>query len=94
MAQFGRTRMMGVTIKRFLTQLKRHDTAAYDALPEELRTRYQPSGYLLFGDTKKDAEGRRLLREQVAQDMHNFRSQDTASSRHDRFFSLNGQAEA
>ena len=70
MAQFGRTRMMGVTIKRFLTQLRRHDEAAYDALPEELRTRYQPSGYLLFGDTKKDAEGRRLLREQVARDMH------------------------
>jgi len=70
MAQFGRTRMMGVTIKRFLTQLRRHDAAAYDALPEEFRTRYQPSGYLLFGDTKKDAEGRRLLREQVARDMH------------------------
>jgi len=70
MAQFGRTRMMGVTIKRFLTQLRRHDEAAYDALLEELRTRYQPSGYLLFGDTKKDAEGRRLLREQVARDMH------------------------
>jgi hypothetical protein len=62
--------MMGVTIKRFLTQLKRHDAAAYDALPEGLRTRYQPSGYLLFGDTKKDAESRRLLREQVARDMH------------------------
>ncbi len=70
MAQFGRTRMMGVTIKRFLTQLRRHHAAAYDALPEELRTRYQPSGYLLFGDTKKDAEGRRLLREQVARDMY------------------------
>ncbi len=70
MAQFGRTRMMGVAIKRLLTQLKRHDRAAYDALPEELRTRYQPSGYLLFGDVKKDAEGRRLLREQVARDMH------------------------
>jgi hypothetical protein len=70
MAQFGRTRMMGVTIKRFLTQLKRHDEAAYGALPETLRTRYQPSGYLLFGDTKKDAESRRLLRAQVARDMH------------------------
>ncbi|NLY01691.1 MAG: hypothetical protein GXY83_36870, partial [Rhodopirellula sp.] len=28
MAQFGRTRMMGVAVKRFLTQLKRHDAAA------------------------------------------------------------------
>jgi hypothetical protein len=70
MAQFGRTRMMGVTIKRFLTQLKRHDREAYDALPEDLRTRYQSSGYLLFGDVKKDAESRRLLREQVARDMY------------------------
>ena len=70
MAQFGRTRMMGVTIKRFLTQLRRHDAAAYEALPEEFRTRYQPSGYQLFGDTKKDADSRRLLREQVARDMH------------------------
>ena len=69
MAQFGRTRMMGVAVKRFLTQLKRHDRGAYDALPEELRRRYQPSGYLLFGDVKKDAESRRLLREQVARDM-------------------------
>jgi hypothetical protein len=70
MAQFGRTRMMGVAVKRFLTQLKRHDREAYDTLPQELRTRYQPSGYLLFGDVKKDAENRRLLREQVARDMH------------------------
>ena len=70
MAQFGRTRMMGVAVKRFLTQLRRHDSEAYDALPEELRTRYQPSGYLLFGDVKKDAESRRLLREQVAREMY------------------------
>ena len=70
MAQFGRTRMMGVAVKRFLTQLKRHDRDAYDTLSEELRTRYQPSGYLLFGDVKKDTESRRLLREQVARDMH------------------------
>ena len=70
MAQFGRTRMMGVAIKRFLAQLKRHDRPAYDALPEPLRTRYQPSGYLLFGDLKKDAKSRQLLREQVAQDMY------------------------
>jgi hypothetical protein len=59
-----------VAVKRFLTQVKRHDREAYDVLPEELRTRYQPSGYLLFGDVKKDAESRRLLREQVARDMH------------------------
>jgi hypothetical protein len=70
MAQFGRTRMMGVAVKRFFTQLRRHDREAYDALPEELRTRYQPSGYLLFGDVKNDSESRRLLRKQVARDMY------------------------
>ncbi len=52
------------------TSSRRWRTATYDALPEEFRKRYRPSGYLLFGDTKKDAEGRRLLREQVARDMH------------------------
>ena len=40
MASFGRTRLMAVTIKRFLTQVKRHHLADYDALPEELRQRY------------------------------------------------------
>jgi hypothetical protein len=35
MATFGRTRLMGVTIKRFLTQVKRHDKETYKTLPEE-----------------------------------------------------------
>jgi len=51
-------------------------------LPEELRTRYQPSGYLLFGDVKKDAENRRLLREQVAQDMHDLTKQFADDEKH------------
>jgi len=42
MATFGRSKLMGVTIKRFLTQLKRHHRPAYDALPEELTVRYAP----------------------------------------------------
>jgi hypothetical protein len=70
MATFGRTRMMGVAIKRFLTQLKRHDRASYDALPEEIRARYRPSSHQLFGDTMKDTEKRALLRQQVAEDLH------------------------
>ena len=37
MATFARTRLMGVTIKRFLTQIRRHDAAAYEALPSALR---------------------------------------------------------
>ncbi len=42
MARFGRTRLMGVTVKRFLTQLKRHNRADYDMLEESLRKRYEP----------------------------------------------------
>lgn len=70
MAVFGRTQMMGITIKRFLTQVLRHDPDAYEALPEELRGRYTPSASRLFGDTARDTESRRLLRQQVAEDMH------------------------
>lgn len=67
MATFGRTRLMGVTIKRFLTQLKRHDRASYDALPEDLQSRYAPSQAKLFGDVAP--EGRKQLRQTVAEDL-------------------------
>lgn len=70
MASFGRTRLMGVAIKRFLTQVLRGDPSAYTALPEALRQRYSPSVHQMFGDTGKDKESRRLLRQQVAEDMH------------------------
>jgi len=70
MASFGRTRLMGVAIKRFLTQLKRHDPKAYECLDESLRRRYAPGVNQLFADTKKDSESRRLLRQQVAEDMY------------------------
>jgi len=70
MASFGRTRLMGVAIKRFLTQLKRHDAKAYDDLDEWFRQRYAPGVNQLFADTQKDSESRRLLRQQVAEDMH------------------------
>ena len=70
MASFGRTRLMGVAIKRFLTQLKRHDPKAYELLDEQLRRRYAPGVNQLFGDTGKDGESRRLLRRQVAEDMY------------------------
>ena len=43
MASFGRTKLLAVAIKRFLTQLKRHDPDAYAALPEDLRQRYVPA---------------------------------------------------
>ena len=70
MASFGRTRLMGVAIKRFLTQLKRHGQADYQGLDESLRNRYAPGVNQLFADTKKDSESRRLLRQQVAEDMY------------------------
>ena len=70
MASFGRTRLMGVAIKRFFTQVIRLNKQDYDALDEQLRNRYAPGVNQLFADTKKDSESRRLLRQQVAEDMH------------------------
>jgi len=70
MASFGRTRLMGVAIKRFLTQVIRHNQEAYNSLDESLRNRYAPGVNQLFADTKKDRESRRRLRQQVAEDMH------------------------
>ncbi len=70
MASFGRTRLMGVAIKRFLTQVQRHDPCVYASLSESLRQRYRPSVHQMFADTGKDKESRHLLRQQVAEDMH------------------------
>lgn len=70
MASFGRTRLMGVAIKRFLTQVIRHNKDDYNSLEESFRNRYAPGVNRLFADTKKDSESRRLLRQQVAEDMH------------------------
>jgi len=69
MARFGRTQLMGVVVKRFLTQVHRHDVPAYEALPEELRERYTPAADRLFGDTGNDIKSQRLIRQQVAEDM-------------------------
>ena len=70
MAHLGRTRLMGVAVKRFLTQVKRHDPTAYADLDETLRRRYAPSTHQLFAETSKKAKGCRLLRQQVAEDMY------------------------
>lgn len=66
MATFGRCKLMGVTIKRFLTQLKRHHREEYDALGQELQSRYAPSQGKLFGDF---SGGRQQLRQTVAEDL-------------------------
>ena len=70
MACLGRTRLMGVAVKRFLTQVKRHDPRAYAALEETLRQRYAPSTHRLFAEVGKGAGGCRRLRQQVAEDMY------------------------
>ena len=69
MASFGRTKLMAVAIKRFLTQLQRHAPDAYDALPEGLRQRYEPSQARLFADAK-DPDARARCRQQAAEDLH------------------------
>jgi hypothetical protein len=69
MANFGRTKLMAVAIKRFLTQLQRHDIDAYAALPEDFRQRYAPAQARLFADAK-DAEARTRYRQQAAEDLY------------------------
>ena len=69
MANFGRTRLLGVTVKRFLTQVKRHAPEAYEALPEELRTRYATSVGKLFSGKKQSPEQRTKTLQQVAEDV-------------------------
>ena len=61
---------MGVVIKRFLTQLIRHNKDDYNSLEESVRNRYAPGVHQLFADTKKDSQSRRQLRQQAAEDMH------------------------
>ncbi len=71
MASFGRTRLMAVALKRFLTQLLRcSNKEDYYSLDESFRHRYAPSVHQLFSDTKKDSQSLKLLRQQVAEDMH------------------------
>jgi IS5 family transposase len=66
MATFGRTKLMGVTIKRFLVQLQRHHPELYGALDLALLARYAPSQAKMFGDF---AGSRTALRQQVAEDL-------------------------
>ena len=68
MATFGRTKLMAVAIKRFLTQLRRHAPGEYAALPEDFRRRYQPPESQLFA-AAKDAEARQRSRQQAAEDL-------------------------
>lgn len=65
MARMGRTRLMAVTVKRFLAQVKRRACEAWEALPQELRSRYGESdGHILQGAKAGDGRWK-----QAAQDM-------------------------
>ena len=66
MATFGRTKLMGVTIKRFLRQLKRHNKDLFHRLKEDLRQRYAVSESKLFGNHQGT---RQQLRQSVAEDL-------------------------
>jgi hypothetical protein len=66
MAVFGRTRLMAVTVKRFLVQLKRHEAELYRQLPAELIARYGPSDSQMFGHYQGD---RHRMRQRIAQDL-------------------------
>ena len=70
MARFGRTRLLAITNKRFLTQVARHCPDDFAALPEELRKRYAPSTGTLFSDKGKSPQERDRSRQQAAEDMH------------------------
>ena len=70
MATFARTKLMGVAIKRFLTQVKRHHLADYQTLDSELRARYEKAESGLFADHSKDKVKRSNLRQEVAEQMH------------------------
>jgi len=69
MASFGRTRMMAITNKRFIVQVRRHQPSDFEALPEALRQRYTPSQAKLFSTKGMSAEQRAKGRQQVAEDM-------------------------
>ena len=89
MASFGRTKLMAVAIKRFLTQVIRHAPEQYAALPEEFRSRYEPAESQLFAGAK-DAEARQRSRQQAAEDLLLDHRTLRQLSRHDGPLELQG----
>ena len=66
MATFGRTRLLAIAAKRFLTQLLRHAKDDFNALPDDFRSRYAVSESRLFADSKTP-ESRIKSRQQAAE---------------------------
>ena len=72
MAQLTRSNLLAVTVKRFLTQVLRHDPAAHAALPEALVQRYAPAEGRIFGYGQSKADKAALVSriQQTAEDLH------------------------
>lgn len=68
MAVFGRTRMMAISVKRFLKQVKRLHRSDYETLPAEFQKRYQVTDGRLFSEAKS-SEQRQQSRLQAAEDL-------------------------
>jgi hypothetical protein len=69
MAKFGRLKLLAVTTKRFMTQLKRHHLEDYEALPEEIRVRYGVAESRIFGFGSKNPVPREEALQTVGEDM-------------------------
>jgi hypothetical protein len=68
-AKFGRLKLLAVTTKRFLTQLKRQHLGEYEALPEELRARNDVAESRIFGFGSKNPVLREEALQTVGEDM-------------------------
>ena len=64
MALFGRTRLMMAVVRRFLTQVRRHDPECFAEIPESLRLRYEKKNWEFATGGQC-----RIERQQVAEDM-------------------------
>lgn len=69
MAKLSRRQLLAVGTKRFLIQLRKHHSAPYGELAEELRERYHPAESRLFGQGAKKAQSATEAIEQIGQDM-------------------------
>ena len=70
MATFAKTKLMGVAIKRFFVQVKRHHPETYKTIEPELLKRYKKPQNGLFADHSKDKKKRSNLRLEVAQQLY------------------------
>jgi hypothetical protein len=69
MAQLTRLQLLAVAVRRFLHAVRRHDAPAYDAVPAELRARYEPAETRLFGLGTRQPQPRDAALQQVAEDL-------------------------